>query len=218
MEGTISTKAVEQRWWRVGVDKHGGGRRGRLWQWRHAADWFLLSRGSVWDYGLSLVWEEIGLVYVERYYSRREKQIKSTNYSIGSVFLSQIHTYIPRTRGPFIGLHWKRRRVSNRPTQSRQKRRQPGIRRQSNGNDIDSTRRPRMLLYTSIHDRKREMGRKRITGEGKGRRNYVEITCTNYYLIYFSLVRFSRRIYHRKLNRTEIFALVRSVWSGFFGS
>ena len=83
------------------------------WGWtntaEHAADWFLLSRGSVWDYGLSLVWEEIGSVYMERYYSRREKQIKSTNYSIGSVFLSQIHTYIPRTQGPCIGLHRRRR-------------------------------------------------------------------------------------------------------------
>ena len=183
MEGTISTKAVEQRWWRVGVDKHGWGRRGRLWQWRHAADWFLLSRGSVWDYGLSLVWEEIGSVYVERYYTRREKQIKSTNYSIGSVFLSQIYTYIPRTRGPCIGLHRKRRRVRNRPTQSWWKRRQPGIWRRSNRNDIDSTRQPRMLLYTSIYDRERD-GEEANDWRGKGEK---KLCWNNLYKLLFNI-------------------------------
>ena len=44
---------------------------------------FLSLAGLCGNYGLSLVWEEIGSVCVERYYSRREKQIKSTNYSIG---------------------------------------------------------------------------------------------------------------------------------------
>ena len=42
-----------------------------------------------------------------------------------------------------------------------------------------------------------------MTGEGNGRRNYVEITCTNYYLIYFGSVRFGSVGEFTIENRTE---------------